>query len=560
MDEDAVRRMREMAIGGSKTEDVPGFINEKYMKVFISRPSADGSPYVGVRPSEFGPVSETQAKDLQIEFLDRRGNLIPAPFLDKHMWSRNGQHRLPDEEAVPLARKILREQNIPVDIWPKKVAQEQFRAKDGKWKNRTKLRGDEQFQPMPHGTKRIQTAQYENPIATGSHKGDYQVIFSNAVYYGWRKRGDQVDIKALRDHYTVTDENGNVTGKPQFIAVTSSSNASHSSEFIEKHKEEWGSADKRLKGRTSESVSDKIPEVYVTFPNGCQFDAEKVLRYLADTEEAAKLREGPNEDNMHIPINVRNAPGHNNWDAIENVHAEYPKYLREIAGKYGMYAGPWASTEAGNSGELKLTGSEKKALFDRYRNDAPARVAFKGALVPIDNEDLIAETASMSPQDRMKNFPKSHIMLTVIGEKGGKNGSQRVMSSYGGSEKIPTHGAEQVRAFYTGDYSRIAPALTKDENGAAMPAQFRTGHGVKLESIDRAETPPPSWGPNSPTHGYESEHGTDDEAMHDDLPSGAKGMVNTFQMTPAPTPAPTLPHNRGYDPDRPRSSGGNSVC
>ncbi|APO77149.1 hypothetical protein AM571_PA00265 (plasmid) [Rhizobium etli 8C-3] len=549
-------RFKSMALGGTGRDDQPVQINERHMKVFISIPSVDGEDYIGRRPKDFGPVSKNQARNLQIELQDKHGNLIPAPLLDQHIWNDAGTAKLSGKDASNEARKILREQNVPVDLWPKRVAQGKFSDSDGKEKNRYQLRGEEQFQLMPDGTKRLQSHAYENQIATGAFKGDAQAIYDDGVVYLWRKKGDGVTIESLKRVYAVSDDDGNIVGVPR-IAVTASTNVSHSSEFIDLHKEEWGVADKRLKGRTSESVSDRIPEVLVTFKNGRQFDADLVLQHMPGSLEAEKLRTGPGPDETYrnIPINVRNVHG-NNWDPIETVHAQYPTYLQDIARNHGMYTGSWASLEAGEKDRLQLTKAENTARFDRYRHEPPARAWFAGAMVPLDDPALIDATKDLTPQERMKAYPLSSITLTVIGKQGGIGGSQRVMSSYGGKEAMPESGFDAVRAFYTGDHTRATPARTETFHALAMPGHIRNaGRGIEsfkaaLEN-NRQATP-------SPRDRRGSTAGSIDMGDAADVSPEQAGMMNSFplqQNTPAPTPNPprvydsrdTGSRNSGHD-------------
>ncbi|SCY92335.1 hypothetical protein [Rhizobium sp. NFACC06-2] len=523
--EDISNQLREMALGDSGLDDHKFEINEMYMKVYISQPKANGEDYYGRRPRDFGPVSRKQAETLLIELLDSHGNLIPATLLDQHMWNKAGTEKLKWADAKRLAQKILSDQNIPVYLNPERVSQGKFVDDKGVTRDRYTLQGEEQFQEMGHGVKRLQQVQHMNRITTGDTKTDYQVIFENITRYSWRKEGDGLTVESILQANASKDENGRIVGVP-IVAITSTSNASHSSGFIDLHKDEWGTADKRLKGRTFESVSEKLGLVYVTFENQRQVEASAVLRLLPESRQARKLLSGPGDKSLNdIPINVRSPYG-NNLEPIERLYAKFPEYVKAIARDHGMYAGSWAKREPDEKGQMQLAKEERKALLERYKTSAPASVAFKGAFVSILDQALLEETRNLTPEARQNAYPPSSILLTLVSDNGNISGSQRVMSSFGDHEHMPEHGFDSVRSFYAGEHIRTTPALTLRSHAPDAPDHIRNAL---------------IGGPSS-----------DDEYEMDDahVGPGQADMMGSFQISQqTPTPAQT-PDPRVYDSTR----------
>jgi hypothetical protein len=464
--------------GGSRVYNV----TEQTMRVVISDPSkytehtdpATGTKVrysVGTFSSDWkGQITDETFRTHQVELLDQFSNLIPLPLLVGHIYDNQG-HKITGESAQRLARKILREQGLPEKIWAEKVSKGTFKDEkdNNKRKNRYQCQGEEMMQSTPAGP-RMQYAQYKNPVAAGAHKGDYQVIFSDAVYYAQRKKNDPLStVNAIENMWAMKDEFGTVH-KP-IVCVTSTSNVSHSSTFIDDREKKWGTANKRLAGRVGESVNKEIPEILVTFENGCQLNAQVVLQHLPNSPEALKLKNGPNEFNAHIKINVQNVHG-NNWDSIEDVHADQTNHLRTMAAGNQVYTGSWADTYINDKGLRALTKDASSERFNKYENDVRTRVFFKGAMVPLDHEAFVKATEGMKPEERMAAYPPASFMVAAIKENGANRGSQRVLASYGrDSENLPEQSFNEVTAFYKGQTHERAPVAFAERVSIAAPAR-----------------------------------------------------------------------------------------
>lgn len=377
-----------------------------------------------------GAIEHQDLEHLLVLVKDQNGNHAPSVLYDRTVTRADGT-KMPFRELMQTARNKLRDLGIPQNFKPERIQHGTW-EKDGETLPKYKLEGEKQHFNTPAGI-RSQQYQYKNNVATGAAAPD--ILLHNDDGNGgilvFRQGNDNLtSIDAVKNHYGYKN-----------ASLKSTSNFYHEVDYINSKADAWNTADHRFRGYLNEGHIKDLDEVMVGFPNGRMFGADLVLKQLPDSVHAKKLREGPNEANEDILINVRDERK-NTYVPIEVASVTSREALSRVAGRLGMHRGNWAETQPNTSGGRELTSEAKRVLFDKYRNAPNVLVQSNGVLYPIADRDVTARG-----QEFGKTYPDDKIFVATEGPQGGRNGSFRVAAAV---HRMPAAAAREL-AEYTAE-------------------------------------------------------------------------------------------------------------